>query len=770
MRLGFSDEKVGRSPELRDCIEAVLAQSERLIGQVFDGLRVTTTEGRGRVQAIHKNAGQRAALDALLSQESAAKQLFRQELRNQFFSHKSTEPSQAPGIRFDDFQFLDDFQIDANIEIAVAQQEVAQQVDAVLPTVHALISSLLGMVSVQPQLNPIRPEAFVQAMRTMFKAHVADDGIRSAMLSSAAHILGRHLEVLYKDLIQWLRSQGVEPALPAGYAANIGKPGSNPEANKVSRTMLTLDKLKRLLTGGFDAGLVLQGGPRDFLHTVPASYVALEDLKLVEPMMKRLTQRAKEASAKAPDINLLEADPHQNREMGRQLGGEVVRLMVENLSAEDRLLPRVRSMLKELEPRLLQLAKSDPRFFSDRKHPARVLMDRVTHRSLAFPNENAEGFSAFAKAVSNAIQVLGVTGGDAPSFARVLRKLEDGWAREDAVVRKRQEEAARSLMHAEQRNLLAQKFTESMVQKLDGKDVPDHVSSFLRGPWAQVLAEAQLRADRGAADPAGFAEVADDLVWSVQVQLTRRNKSRLVQLVPVLLVKLRLGLQLIDYPEERIPLLFDNLIAVHEQAFEQERKAREAAQEQARMEALPTVSGAETGSARVADGADQISLAASDGADVDGPGSSDPTEESGFWLGESEASESGYLAEDGSLATGTGHDPLAPIHAQEEAQQVEVGTWAVADLKPGSWVEIYLQGEWIRAQLTWASPHLTLFMFVSGAGLAHSMSRRTMEQRRASGLLRIVSDGDLVGDALDAVAQTALMNQLPPPTGPAPLE
>jgi hypothetical protein len=69
-----------------------------------------------------------------------------------------------------------------------------------------------------------------------------------------------------------------------------------------------------------------------------------------------------------------------------------------------------------------------------------------------------------------------------------------------------------------------------------------------------------------------------------------------------------------------------------------------------------------------------------------------------------------------------------------------------------------LNGQWIRAQLTWASPHLTLFMFVSGRGLAHSMSRRTMDRQRARGMIRVVSDGDLVGSALDAVAQTALRN------------
>jgi hypothetical protein len=78
----------------------------------------------------------------------------------------------------------------------------------------------------------------------------------------------------------------------------------------------------------------------------------------------------------------------------------------------------------------------------------------------------------------------------------------------------------------------------------------------------------------------------------------------------------------------------------------------------------------------------------------------------------------------------------------------------------GSWVELLVGGVWLRAQLTWASPHKTLFMFVSQGGLAHSMSRRTMDRLRMRGSIRVVSDGRLIDNALDGVAQSALQNEL----------
>jgi hypothetical protein len=103
----------------------------------------------------------------------------------------------------------------------------------------------------------------------------------------------------------------------------------------------------------------------------------------------------------------------------------------------------------------------------------------------------------------------------------------------------------------------------------------------------------------------------------------------------------------------------------------------------------------------------------------------------------------------------------------EEAQGVEIppavtpsAPLRIEELRNGSWVEIMVKGEWVRAQLTWSSPHATLFMFTSIHGTAHSMSRRTLDKLRASGQLKVVADRPLVEQALDQVAQAALKNTL----------
>ncbi|MBI2744341.1 MAG: DUF1631 family protein [Burkholderiales bacterium] len=751
-RLGVSDDPTLEKPSLHDCIEAVLEQSGPLIDDVIKGLDLAMHQVGGKVSKVNERGLSLPIVEELRRQAEAVRATFGVQLRLAIYRSGSHASDPEALVRFEDIQLLDEGQLDANIEFAMAQQEIQMAVDEVMPPLNALISSLMGWMSVQAHLNPLRPETFARALRETLLQHVPSEQARTALITPAAGILGHSLRTLYKELGDWLRSQGIEPVVPLLTSA-APAPGGTPVEHPVTRTMLTLDKLRRLLTTEID----LSGGAnrgKDFLHTVPASMVALEDMRMVEPMIKRLSERAlkdAKAAAKGKSTNM-------NRELGQQLGEEVVRLMMDNLGKDQRLLPPVRAQVKELEPLLLRLAQADPRFFSERKHPARQFLDRITHQSLGYKTENDERFQRFLKMVSSSVLELLGSDGHPESFARALTMLDAQWSRVDLALRAKQEDAARALMHAEQRNMLAQRLSADFQERLRDKKVPDFVAAFLCGPWAQVVAESQLRNADGTTDGQGYLDLVDDLIWSVQGKLARRNRDRLVQLVPNLLVKLRHGLLLIEYPPERIPRFLDQLIALHEKAFEppkvQPAPAPTPAPTSSAPPAQPMVLPEELGGP-----VEGLEVTELDGFPDELPQefSQEAGEEStGFgvieaaadqiWMAGHEADEAGYLPE-GDVMPGA-----APAGAPVS------GAWNAAELAIGCWVELQLKGEWVRAQLTWASPHGTLFMFISGKGLAHSMSRRTMEQLRTRGLMRIVSERHMVDNALDAVAQTALLN------------
>ena len=735
-RLGFADDASAARPGLQQCVEAALKLSDSLIDGVIDSLEITVFRAqgagpkskRGPKPVIH------VAIEELVAQRLQLRSTFAAHLRATMYGGIKVEAQNQPLLRFDDLQLLAEDKLDENIEVAWAQQEITLAVEDVLPALDALVSTLLGWSTVQPQLNPLRPEVFVRALRAAIVEQLPDPDVRGALLTPAATRLGTGVRKLYRELSDWLGSQGIEPAGLSGTVGNPqeaaarGTPSAGGVGSSVARTLLTLERRRKLLSGDLDSA---PGGTPDFMYTVPASLDALQDMKMVEAMVQRLAKRKQQPGAqKTPKTLKAFKTPAQlaseGKKLGKQLGEEVIRLMLESLIEDDRMLVKVRQMLETLEPVLIRLAQIEPRFFSEKQHPARQLLDRITHRSLGFTAESDEGFSKFARTVEQAVAaLLGMQNISAASFAQVLKILEDAWAREDKAQKAAREEAARALLHAEQRNLLALRLSQEFRGRMaaaDGKGIPAFVSDFLCGPWAQAVAESQLSySERSGADPNGLV---DELIWSVQPRVARLNRTRLVELVPNLLARLREGLHVISYPPEMTGRFFDQLIGLHEAALEGARAERiAAAQESGLLPATPSAIDADEAA----------------------------------WVAALEAAESG-MSEDSSMVPirvadkDEALDPLAPPPA--------VG----ADMVVGTWVELVFEGRLLRAQLTWVSPHRTLFMFNSSNRKAHSMSRQTLNRLRTHGLMRVVSDRHLVDSALDAVTQVALRNSLDQPT------
>ncbi len=742
LRLGVADDPTQMQPSLSDCMAAMLKQSEALFDQVLQGLEDGALATGGKRVAAFQLPNVRNAIIALHEDAEAVKANFVTELSRLVYEGGGKDQTTTEVLRYEDLQLFGDEKLDQSIELARAQQEVAMAVDDALPALDALISTMLGWRTIQPGLNPVRPDVFVKALQFALQQHVPDAEAREAIITPAAGLLGVNLRRLYREMTDWLRSTGVEPAVPLGgrVAKGTGAAGK-PVTDTAAKTLLTLDRLRKLLVGDLD-----QPRKAEFLHTVPASMAMLQDLKKTDELVKRLEQRPKATAAPAEPVDMLTsvgtAATVPSR-IGEQLGGEVVQMMFDHLAEDRRLLAPVKRQLKAMQGAIHRLAKEDSRFFSDRTHPARQVLDRITQRSLAFQAETDPGWDRFMKSVESASQWLESKVVDADTFRELLGHLQEQWKDQDQGSKQKRAEAAKALLHAEQRNLLAQKLAAEFLEMLQRMDVADFVRDFLRNAWAQVVAEAQLSCEDGEADPHGYRALVDDLVWSVQKTTAQRGRARrLVQMIPGLLQRMREGLQGIGYPPEMTQRFFDHLITLHKAA--------------------------------VQEGRDQAVQKAADEAWEEESKFTDSQVE--MWLDGVEVQESGYVDFPG-LDTDVEHvaspeaapqpeDPApAPVASAEEAApeapaEPAPASARIEDLKVGTWVEIQIKDEWVRAQLTWCSPMATLFMFTSVGGAAHSMSRRTLDKLRASDHVRIVADRPVVDEALDHVARAALKNSI----------
>jgi len=416
------------------------------------------------------------------------------------------------------------------------------------------------------------------------------------------------------------------------------------------------------------------------------------------------------------------------------LAQEVVNLVITHIAGDPRVLPAVWQLVYELEPALLALARADLNFFHDKHHPARVLLEEVIRHGFAYESEEAPGFIDFLAQVRPVLHDIDVAQAGSPvPFAQALERLRQLWAQAERAQQQRREAAIRALQQAEQRNRLAQQIAAHIRAQPETVLVPDVVVEFACGPWAQVMAQAQVSGRAGQPGAPDYLALLEDLFWSVRADLTRKQRGQLAQVVPPLLQGLREGLQTIAYPPEQVQAFFDQLFELH-----QGRRAARASARQASGQ--PWLAPQEV---RASGFIDVDGLGGADAADTDFPATVPLALEPGFAVIEPL--------------------PLSPAaHEAESGSQKPEGGAALTleRLQPGQWVEIQprADGHWVRLQLVWRSDNAALCLFAGAQGDNHSMTKRMFERLVVQGRLRALANDAVVDRAFDAVAVLALRN------------
>lgn len=417
-------------------------------------------------------------------------------------------------------------------------------------------------------------------------------------------------------------------------------------------------------------------------------------------------------------------DPSQALEangMVRSLAVEVVTLMLRRIADDHRLLKPVRDMLLRLKPVLLELARNDPRFFADRSNPARRLLDVLTERALAFKTEHDTGFQPYVQQLRQIVQDLQ---GPAGQLSQRIGELLARLVRTDPVTQAPARGLAmQTLVKVEQRNLLAERVAAEIQARNDFARAPGVVRRFLTGPWAQVVAQARILAQAGNSLTPGdapalrYMDVLPDLLWSSQHELASLNRPRLVKIIPGLLRTLREGLESIDFPRAQADSFFQALMELQEPAYKPRR----------------------------------------DEDDADARGGRHGLDLPDTWVHPVEARDSGFM-DDMFIESQPGFQDTEPMDPEWLRQRQAETAAKPRPLTVGTWVDLRDGNEDLRCQLTWASPHGTMFLFNAANGRSVSLTLRGLERLREMGRLTVVADHGLVDDALNEVTRQAFLN------------
>ena len=670
---------------------------------------------------------------------------------------------------FDELELMRNDQVHLAVESARLQQVVTVACEAGFASFSARLNLSQGFQLVKVKGNPLRPEVLSEALFKLLRGLDVNTQTRACWLVDGARIMGAELQSLYALLTHFLVARVKSPAVGAmSAAAETGRgkivqakktnvlqtpptalafatsgPGRLTEAPKSeARQLLTLDNLHRLLVGDRDSaieGVALLSSDipeevvhHEFSHTLPGALYVLAEIEAQgtdnkSPAMVRLR----------PSEPVLQMRAHLKKtakSLGQSLAIEVIGVMIEKIANNDRLLLPVRQIVANAEPAFLRLAVTDPRFFSDKSHPGRRLLDAITSASMGFASESSAGFPGFMDSLREvALHLTEEQASDAQHFGRMLDRFERRQDRNSPEYRQSQQRAEQALMQAELRNMVAEKIAAEIKLRPDFAGVKPVVAGFATGPWAQVLATERLLGEGASSDwqKTPFGQTLSDVLWSMNAAEESSLGKWLLEIIPAMLTSLRKGLLLIDYPPGQSRPFFDELMACQQRALDAvtEGPAPAAAQRRASSEMFVT--------------------------EDDDPSSVQP------WIAPAEAQDSGFMQEsDVPDAPGPSSDLTKP-QAQDSTPQSELpASVQSAELHLGAWIELLVDTQWLRAQLTWVSPRNTLFMFTSNSGRKHSMTVRILHHLIEKNFVKVISRQGVVDSALDNITQTAMRNSV----------
>lgn len=671
-------------------------------------------------------------------------------------------------VSFDELELMDDDQVQETVENAQVQQFIRLGCEAGLAGFTARLSTAQGFLVVKADSNPLRPEIMTQALLRTLKGLPVTRQSRTAWLVDGARLMGEELQLLYEQLNEFLTAHGISPAAYAvistpearsardlpqqktpGVAAVENSPGraaleaDKPEVSLVvaeRKQLLTLDHLHRLLMGDYDNAA--RTAPctsddesaaishRKFSHTLP---LALDVLPELQEKARSVQSAHVPRTAPAPSLAALRDHlKTEAKSLGQSLAIEVVCMMIEQIANDERLLMPVRQIIANAEPAFLRLAVTDPRFFSDRSHPARRLLETITSSSLGYASEDANGFQEFMQSLNEvAILLTEEHASDAQHFAELLRNFERKQNRNTPENRQAQRRAVQALVQAEERNLMAANIAGEIRSRADFVDRNPVIAGFVTGPWSQVMAKDRLQRQFVGAPPleAQYSRVLDDLFWSLDATQVVHQRKRLLEVTPKILKLLRDGLESIEYPPEQSRPFFDALMAIHQAG-------------------LKGSTGRPTASSESIDSLHKMFDSAQD------------RQAAQPWLAPMEVAHSGFMQDWDDSVPGSSESPATLPGNDVPANASSSVSAASVSLNLGDWVELFVETAWLRAQLTWVSPRETLFMFTSEGGRKHSMSLRVLNQLLDMELVKVISQQGLLDGALDSVARTAMRNSV----------
>jgi hypothetical protein len=556
-----------------------------------------------------------------------------------------------------------------------------------------LFAALRGTAKPRKHDNPLRPAIFAQALHRSLMGSELDESTRYALMNATAQPMAQSLDRFYQALCQPLQ------------AADLGRMVLNHGARKQE--------------------------PKVAAHFAQVTHVVPVPQPNEPATLAGLSRRVQ--------LQLQQQQPHRNEAAPASAaqptfiakpGPDMLSRLYEQILTDPRLLPPLKALLARLQVAVVRLARLDGSLLHRQNHATWLLLNRVAAHGMAFERADDARLLDFLKFMeAQAEQLIEASRPSELLFEQALQAIDQHLSRQ---ARQRSEDSSAALALLEREQLRSQwlpLLREQIKEQIVGAPLGPQLHRFLPDVWVLVIVQAMVK--HGHEAPAAHAAIqwVDQLLHSLQDAPGERGRQALMQRLPGLIQALHTGCDTIALPAaEREPIL-QELMLQH---------------------------------GRLLRGLSGLSEPAGPLAATPLPGLTQAmfaptlTEEQLLQrlLDERESQLPEHWAH---KSVDRGELPTMPLQLYEQAEagaaQAAVAAW-MEGLLLGSWHHLFIQGEWLTAQIAWVSDSGKYFLFVGqDAEERHSLTRGAIEQLLTHGLITNLDEISVLQLAMDTLTQ-----------------
>ena len=465
---------------------------------------------------------------------------------------------------------------ESEIETGVAAERLGLQMAATseweLRELEGFLGTLLPHDPAVPLANPLRPARIARAMLDAAATLGERDDVRRTLVAALAVSLQESIGRCYAAIVDDMRRAGIVPAgltvrtqesrlteAPEDDAeAHAGEPGTG--ASRANGP------------GGRGAGPGAgSGGGGARMGEVDARMMSVMRRLASVPPELPVTEGAPGAGPVAS--NLIRA--HRQELMEASRGGidhlviEVIGSLFDQILSDPKLPPAMLRQIARLQLPVLRAALGEPAFFSNRRHPVRLFVNRLASLGIALEDSEEAHVSQVMGKVAALVQEI--VDGDFERIAvyeQRLTALETFTAESGRREIARQEVDAAALLQRKEEELqLHAVYAARLEAELREVPAADFLREFIARTWSQALVRACLADGPDAARTRQLQRTAIELLMSVQPKPTPEQRKAFLSALPALMRGVNEGLDLMAWPEAQRKAFFGRLLPAHSDAI-----------------------------------------------------------------------------------------------------------------------------------------------------------------------------------------------------------